>query len=220
MVIASRLVHRVPLFLAFVDLLLIISLFLAPLAVPEGSVTDLDANANWVDHGDRWREMDLFPGAIYTFGDFNCHQIMERTLIINGNQMPVCTRDVSIFIGLMLGALLLSRASSFDHPSLVFTSILPKRARKGLLGRFPGLLFAGAIGLLLLPTAIDGGTQAISTMGMMPFGLEYESTNPTRIITGFPMGMGIGVLISSLLMALFSRRDDGSPTLISYLMSD
>lgn len=218
MAISSGFIHRVPLFLAFLDLLLVISLFLAPISVPEESVTDLDANANWIDHGERWSEMDLFPRMIYTFGDLNCHQIMERTLIINGNQMPVCSRDVSIFIGIMFGALLLSRASAHDSPSVVFTSILPKRARKGLLGRHPGLVFTAAIGLLLLPTAIDGGTQAISTMGMMPFGLEYESTNPTRIITGFPMGWGIGMLLSSLLMSLFSRRDDGSPSLISYII--
>lgn len=216
MIIASVKIHRVPLFLAFLDLMLVVSLFLAPLSQPRGTVTDLDANANWIDHSDRWSTMDPFPRLVYTFGDLNCHQIMDRTLIIKGNQMPVCTRDVSIFIGVMFGAILLTRAQAHDHPTMVFTSILPRKFRKGFLGRHSGILFASVIILLLTPTAMDGGIQALSTMSLLPFGWSYESTNPTRILTGFPMGMGVGLLVTSMVMSLFSRRDDGSDNLIMY----
>ncbi len=216
MILASVKVHRVPLFIAFLDLMLVVSLFLAPLSQPTGTVTDLDANANWIDHSDRWSKMDAFPRLVYTFGDLNCHQIMDRTLIIKGNQMPVCTRDVSIFIGVIFGAILLTRAQAHDHPTMVFTSILPRKIRKGFLGRHPGILFASVIVLLLTPTALDGGIQALSTMSLLPFGLSYESTNPTRILTGFPMGMGVGLLVTSMVMSLFSRRDDGSDNLIMY----
>lgn len=220
MVIASGKVHRVPLFLAFLDLMLVLSLFLAPLSQPEGSVTDLDANANWIDHSDRWSEMSLYPKIVYTFGDLNCHQFMDRTLILNGNQMPVCSRDVSIFIGVMFGAILLTRASAHDHPAMVFSSILPRRFRKGFFGKHPGILLAAGIVFLLTPTAVDGGVQALSTMSLLPFGLEYESTNPTRILTGFPMGMGVGMLVTSMLMSLLSRRDDGSDNLVMYVVKD
>ncbi len=41
----------------------------------------------------------------YTAGDLNCHQISERSWFLNGNQMPFCSRDISIFFGLALGAL-------------------------------------------------------------------------------------------------------------------
>jgi uncharacterized membrane protein len=220
MIISSPLVHRVPLFLAFLDLMLLVSLFLAPISQPEGSVTDLDANANWVDHSDRWDEMEILPRIVYYFGDLNCHQIMERTLIIRGNQMPVCSRDVSIFTGILFGTILMTRATAHDHPAVIFTSILPRWARKGLLKKHPGFVFAFSIILLLTPTAIDGGIQALSTMSMLPFGLEYESTNPTRILTGFPMGAGLGMLVASMLMSLFSRRDDGTSNLIGYLVKD
>jgi uncharacterized membrane protein len=220
MVISSPLVHRVPLFFAFLDLMLVLSLFLAPISQPEGTVTDLDANANWIDHGDRWKDMDLFPRIVYTFGDLNCHQIMERTIIVNGNQMPVCTRDVSIFIGVMFGAILLTRASAHDHPTLVFSSILSGKLRKGFFGRHSGILFGAVIVLLLTPTALDGGIQALSTMSLLPFGLEYESTNPPRILTGVPMGMGVGMLVCSMLMSLLSRRDDGSDNLIMYVVRE
>lgn len=217
MVVASPKVHRVPLMVAYLAFILVISLFLAPLSEPEGTVTDLDANANWLDHSDRWKEMDPFPRIVYTFGDFNCHQIMERTLIINGNQMPVCTRDVAIFMGLMFGAILLTRAVAHDHPSLIFTSILPKRFRKGFFKRHPAVLFTISLVLLLLPTALDGGIQALSTMDLMPFGIHYESTNPTRIITGFPMGVGVGLILTTMLMALLSRRDDDGENLLFFL---
>ena len=220
MVLTSRFVHRVPVFISFLAFMLVLSLFLAPLSVPEGTVTDLDANANWIDHGDRWKDMDLFPKLIYTFGDLNCHQIMDRTLIINGNQMPVCTRDVAIFIGVFFGALLLTRAIAHDHPSLVFTSILPKRSRKGYLGRHPAILFTASIIILLAPTALDGGIQALSTMSMLPWGMSYVSTNPTRILAGFPMGVGLWILITSFMVSLLSRREDSSGNLVTYLVKD
>lgn len=71
--------------------------------------------------------------------------------------------------------------------------------------------------ILLTPTAIDGGIQALSTMGMMPFGISYESTNPTRILTGFPMGVGVGLILTTMMMALLSRREDGGENLIFFL---
>ena len=217
MVIASPKVHRTPLFLGYLAFVLVLSLFLAPLSVPEGTVTHLDANANWIDHSDRWKGMDLFPRIVYTFGDLNCHQIMDRSLIINGNQVPVCARDVAIFIGVMFGCLLLTRAIAHDHPSLIFLSILPRRFRKGFFKKHPAVVMFAILIILLTPTAIDGGIQALSTMGMMPFGISYESTNPTRILTGFPMGVGVGLILTTMMMALLSRREDGGENLIFFL---
>ncbi|OYT44010.1 hypothetical protein B6U90_06035 [Thermoplasmatales archaeon ex4484_6] len=220
MVIASRFVHRAPIFLAFLDLMLVTSLFLAPLSVPHGTVTHLDANANWIDHTDRWKQMDPFPMIVYTFGDLNCHQMMNRSLIINGNQLPVCARDTATFIGVLLGIVLLIRARAHDHPSIIFASILPGRFRRGWFGRHPAILFTGAILLLLVPTALDGGIQALSYMSILPWGMSYESTNPTRILTGFPFGMGLGFLLTTMVMALFSRREEGGPSLLKYLFSE
>ena len=54
------------------------------------------------------------------------------------------------------------------------------------------LLAFGGIALLLLPTALDGGIQAIT---------DYESTNLKRLLTGFPMGLGIGFLFSGVFAA-------------------
>ncbi len=194
--------------------LLVVSLFLAPATLDEGEVMGLDGGANMIDYWDKWAEMGPFHMAMYTFGDFNCHQKEERTIIVNGNQMPVCSRDVGIFLGMGFGSLMLVRARADDSPLETGISILPKKLIQRRSKTISLVIGVMAIGLLLLPTALDGGTQMISTMGLLPGSLSYESTNPTRLLTGFPTGMAVGLIYSSLLMALFSRRDDGSVSLI------
>ena len=54
------------------------------------------------------------------------------------------------------------------------------------------LLAFGGLALLLLPTALDGGIQAIS---------DYESTHLKRLLTGFPMGLGVGILFAGVFAA-------------------
>ena len=195
------------------DLLFVVSLFIAPMTLPEGTVTDLHGNANWIDYSDKWDDMGLFHRIIYTFGDFNCHQREERTIMVNGNQMPVCSRDVSIFVGVLIGSMLLLRAMVSDSISRTFLGFLPGRCFRGVIGRKPGLFMFLTIILLLLPTAVDGGIQLFSELGLLPYGLSYESTNPARVVTGIPTGIAIGLIFSSILMTMFSRRDEGYPPL-------
>jgi len=215
--IRSRLVHKVPLALFAIDLVLVLSLFIAPLTLEKGEVAGLDGRANALDYTDRWKDLNPFAGAIYLFGDYNCHQREERSIVLNGNQLPVCARDVSIFTGILLGAAVLVRASAEDDPSQTVLGQLPNRWRKGWIIKRPMLSFIVLLILLLIPTALDGGIQLMSGLGLLPFGLEYESTNPTRVLTGFPTGVAAGLLTASLLMSLFSRRETGQPALITYL---
>jgi uncharacterized membrane protein len=49
-----------------------------------------------------------FARSIYDFGDETCHQMNHRTLFINGNQMPLCARDIGIYVGFVIGALLVT----------------------------------------------------------------------------------------------------------------
>jgi len=211
----SRFLHRTPMILFALDLVLVASLFLAPATLEQGRVTDLDARANAMDHWERWKELPPFHLAVYTFGDINCHQMAERSIMINGNQMPVCSRDVAIFTGFLLGSILLFRAVAHDNPAETVVSIFPVRLKKSrLVERHPGLSVTALLLLMIVPTALDGGIQMISTMGLLPFGLGYESTNPTRLITGFPMGAAAGILMSMLMMTLLSRREgEESPLL-------
>jgi hypothetical protein len=105
--------------------------FLAPLSLPSNSVPELSGRANAIDyafenswgnngheeggsvghdqslHGGKFAWSDLNPiwALAYGFGDINCHQKHERSWEINGNQMPVCARDIGIFSGFSLGCL-------------------------------------------------------------------------------------------------------------------
>jgi uncharacterized membrane protein len=135
--------------------------------------------------------------------------------MINGNQMPVCARDVGIFIGFLMGTILLLRAVVDDSPAHTLLSIFPKKFRRWrIVEDRPGISVTAIILLLILPTALDGGIQMLSTIGLLPFGLSYESTNPTRLITGFTLGAASGMLMGMLIMTLVSRRDDGEPPLL------
>ena len=105
----------------------------APFLLPAGSVTDLSGKASSVDNYDQISKMNPLPGAIYLFGDMNCHQLADRSFFLNENQMPFCARDVGIFLGLtggMLAVLLLS--PRFSWPVLL---------------------------VLMLPILVDGGVQ-------------------------------------------------------------
>ena len=111
--------------------------FIAPLALPAGSVGDLSGSVGSVDNWESIERMNPLAGAIYLLGDSQCHQLAERSFVLNGNQMPFCTRDLGIFIGLVAGM------------GLAFSG----RIRIGL-----------KLSLLLLaPMALDGGAQLISS---------------------------------------------------------
>jgi uncharacterized membrane protein len=214
---ASRFLHRTPLIFLILDLILVLSLFLAPATLEPGTVEDLDARANAMDHWERWKEMGPFHMVVYTFGDFNCHQISERSIFINGNQMPVCARDVGIFLGVLMGCALLLRARASDGPADVLLSIMPGKFRRSkIVSRRPGVIAAFLLFILIIPTGLDGGIQLLSTMDIMPFGLQYESTNPTRLLTGYPMGMAAGLLMTMLMMTLLSRRESGEEPLLPF----
>ncbi|MFW6083350.1 MAG: DUF2085 domain-containing protein [Thermoplasmatota archaeon] len=168
-----------------------VSLFIAPLTLEPHTVEDLDGNANMIDYSDKWKELPLYHNIVYTFSDFNCHQKASRSYFINDNQMPVCARDVGIFVGLSLGFFFMSFAESdYDYKNILLkilhidTSISEKK-------KIAILIIVGA--LFVLPIALDGGIQLVT---------YYESNNPLRTVTGLIFGIGFSVFISSLLLSV------------------
>ena len=115
--IRSRYVHKVPIILLALDLILVSSLFIAPATLEPHTVEGLNGNANMLDYMDKWKTMSPYHSAVYIFGDFNCHQKASRSIEVNENQMPVCARDVAIFIGILYGSLLMVRACAHDSPA-------------------------------------------------------------------------------------------------------
>ena len=203
---------------------LFVSFFVAPLILPEGTVTDISGRANAFDFATKdgfgssgnsvqasaphthedgtihyhsqfaWMELDPYTGFIYAFGDLNCHNKHERSWEINGNQMPVCTRDVGIFFGLAIGGLAFSR-KGYNRWTIKDTclSLIPDQLLEKIYrANYRTLSWLGFGVLLCAPLMIDGFTQLLT---------DYESNNLARIITGAPFGFGLAILISSMYSA-------------------
>ncbi|MBI0584094.1 MAG: DUF2085 domain-containing protein [Methanomassiliicoccus sp.] len=111
----------------------LLAVMVAPLSLPPGTVGGLGGLPGTVDDASSFEGMNLFARAVYLIGDANCHQLPDRSLFINDNQMPFCARDVGIFIGLVLGMLTVLLWSP----------------------RFSWIVLAA----LVLPILIDGGVQ-------------------------------------------------------------
>jgi uncharacterized membrane protein len=111
--------------------------FIAPLSLPAGSVTDLSGSVGSLDNLDVIGQMNPLAATVYLLGDAQCHQLLERSFVINGNQMPFCSRDLGIFIGIVAGM------------GLAFSGKLKFGWKMAL--------------LLLVPMGLDGGAQLISS---------------------------------------------------------
>ncbi len=186
----GKTINKIPLVLFIITFLYTSGLFIAPLTLEPGTVEELEGHANMLDFQEKWQELPAYHRVIYTFSDFNCHQKYYRSFTINGNQMPVCARDVGIFSGLSLGLFVMM----FIGPEYDFKDILLKlvpmdikltESKKNIVLIFLGALFA-------LPMALDGGIQLVTS---------YESTNLTRVITGLIFGFGFAAFISSILLS-------------------
>jgi len=92
-------------------------------------------------------------GFVYGFFSVTCHQKEERSFFLFDQQMPVCARCTGIYFFLLLGTVLFPL---FKKPKILWLYIF------------------------LLPMALDGGLQLISS---------YESNNLLRFITGGLAGL-------------------------------
>jgi len=77
--------------------------FLAPIVLPTDSVTDLSGLVGVSDNEQSINDISAPWNSIYGCGDRLCHQKVERSFIINGNQMPFCARCTAIWLGIAVG---------------------------------------------------------------------------------------------------------------------
>lgn len=99
--------NRLVLILAIVCSIFSLLLVFSPLFLPSGSVTDLSGSVGVIDNAGVWDELPFPVSAMYAFGDVLCHQELERSFVLNENQMPFCARCMGIWIGFAVGLLLL-----------------------------------------------------------------------------------------------------------------
>jgi uncharacterized membrane protein len=182
-----------------ISLVWTISIFIAPFMIPPGTVTDLEGGANRIDFHELWETLPAYPRIVYTLGDAECHQISDRTYNLNGNQMPVCSRDVSIFLFLTLGLLAGMLVKRNYSISAAVLSIFPERFRNYINRTIGALWFAVILVILCVaPVGLDGGIQLLT---------DYESTNLVRFLTGIPAGFIAGLLIAILIKSIRATRE-------------
>ncbi|UCD91782.1 MAG: DUF2085 domain-containing protein, partial [Methanobacteriota archaeon] len=196
----SRIFESKVLFAIFIiSLLWTISLFAVPLLIPPGTVADLDGHANRVDYGHIWDTLPPHVGIIYLIGDAECHQISERTIYINGNQMPVCARDFSIFFFLTVGLFVGMMSRRDYYLSKGILSVFPGRLRDWVNHTIGAKWFSFILVFLcLLPLALDGSLQLFT---------GYESNNAVRILTGLPVGLVAGLLVAVMIKSVKATRE-------------
>ena len=182
--------------------------FLAPYLLPSDSVPELSGRANAIDyafesswgnsdHGDGgiaghnqtlhggdfvWSDLNPIWALVYGFGDINCHQKHERSWEINGNQMPVCVRDIGIFLGFSLGCLVFG-LRGFNRWTVrdTFLSAFPDKWLLEIYQKDLRMIaMVSIIGIGIIPMGVDGFTQLLLD--------SYESNNFLRIVTGLGAG--------------------------------
>jgi uncharacterized membrane protein len=172
-----------------------VSIFVAPMTIAPGTFAFTTGNANRVDHWDLYAgpEFNWYAKVVYTLGDAECHQLWYRSLWINGNQMPVDARDTSLFLFGTFGLFwaMMVPASVFVSRGLV--NAFPPRVQRAA-ARIGVLWFALlVVALGILPVAVDGFAQLLT---------PYESSNSTRVLTGIPGGLVVGLLVGMMIKSI------------------
>jgi uncharacterized membrane protein len=93
-----------------------------------------------------------------------CHQIPERSIFIDGKQLPVCARDTGLYLGSLL--------------SLLFIVATGRRDRNAI----PSMYISFAFVFFMLLLAIDGITSYLGVRA---------TTNGIRLATGLLVGIGL-----------------------------
>ncbi len=104
----------------------------APMMVPSDTLKDLSGRVGTHENDALFRNLSALPHAVYWIGDGECHTISSRSYYINGNQMPFCSRDTGLFLGLVLGFAPLLFVRFRIHPFLAILGLVPIGVDGGL----------------------------------------------------------------------------------------
>ena len=77
--------------------------FIAPIALPSSSLNNLSGNIGVDENTELFNDISSPWNTIYSCGDRLCHQREDRSFLLNGNQMPFCSRCTAIWLGLAIG---------------------------------------------------------------------------------------------------------------------
>jgi len=116
---------------------------------------------------------------LFLVGSSVCHQIPSHSFITDGLQFPVCARCTGLYLGAFIGLI-----AGFSYGR-----------RKGIPNRY----LIGLLATLFLLWSGDGLNSFISDFLGRPF--LYSTTNMTRLITGY----GMGLVMAAALVTLFNN---------------
>ncbi|UCC92590.1 MAG: DUF2085 domain-containing protein [Thermoplasmata archaeon] len=146
-------------------------MWVTPFLNEPGTLVGLDGFVGVDDSPFDFEQLGAVSKFIYSAGDSQCHQKENRTVILNGNQMPFCARDVAIYTAMAVG---------------VGLSVFP---RMPYYDRINNLKWYWLV-IALIPIGIDGTGQLLG---------YWESTNLMRFITGGLCGLVVGIALGFML---------------------
>ena len=136
---------------------------------------------------------DRWGGRMWAVGSSVCHQIPSHSLNVAGVQFPICARCAGLYLGSLLG--------------LVYFGTRGKKKAA------PPRLFLLALLALLVAWAGDGLNSFISDLINRPF--LYETSNITRLVTGFGMGLVMSTALTTLFNIVIWQEGEARPVLHS-----
>ncbi len=140
----------------------------SPYLAPAGTVLGEDGKVGVRDNSAVISRIDNgLARFFYNAGDANCHQHASRSFFLNGNQMPFCTRCTAIFLGLVLGVLIMM----FLDIELNILWII----------------------LGLVPIGLDGGMQLVTNYESTN-GIRFVTGLLAGIVTGIALGFIVSEL--------------------------
>lgn len=141
--------------------------------------------------GITWHFLSHTPAGSYskafTVGSSLCHQIPSHSPILNGVQFPLCMRCTGLYLGSLIGlAYALFAGKKAGIPQKPYLMLM--------LGIF--VIWGG-----------DGINSLISDFLKRPF--LYQTTNLTRSITGYGMGLVMATALATLFnITVWEDRDE------------
>jgi len=117
--------HLILFLISLPFLILAVLIIIAPLTIPPGTITDLSGTVGTIENQEQFDGLPAIPRLTYLFGDIECHQIASRSYFLNENQMPVCSRDLGLFLGIPAGFLLASYRRIIVTPIYLIPGLAP-----------------------------------------------------------------------------------------------
>lgn len=145
--------------------------FVSPMLVPAGTLTDLSGRVGFHDNDILFDDLSPVPHAVYWIGDGECHQLANRSIFINDNQMPFCARDVGLFVGLAVASGTATFVRYKINPLLVLAGLVPI----GLDGGLQLVTDYESNNLLRLATGFVAGVVLALLLAHFMFALQDET---------------------------------------------